>query len=50
MQRTQVMKLPVTIIRGGTSKGVYILENDLPVNHEEWEKILLLGDPPGGIS
>ncbi|MBQ6481524.1 MAG: PrpF protein [Anaerolineaceae bacterium] len=47
MQKTQVMKLPVTIIRGGTSKGVYILENDLPENHEEWEQILLrlMGSP-----
>ena len=25
-----VLKLPVTIMRGGTSKGVYILEKDLP--------------------
>lgn len=25
-----MIKLPVSIIRGGTSKGVYILEEDLP--------------------
>ncbi|MBR1487236.1 MAG: hypothetical protein IJ597_08290, partial [Synergistaceae bacterium] len=24
------VKMPVSIIRGGTSKGVYILENDMP--------------------
>lgn len=47
MGKTKVMKLPVTIIRGGTSKGVYILESDLPENREEWEKILLrlMGSP-----
>ena len=33
--------LPVSILRGGTSKGVYILETDLPANKEEWEPILL---------
>ena len=26
----EVRKLPVTILRGGTSKGVYILQADLP--------------------
>ena len=42
-----VIKLPVTIMRGGTSKGVYILEKDLPANKDEWEKILLrlMGSP-----
>ncbi len=40
-------RLPVSIIRGGTSKGVYILEKDLPENKEEWESILLrlMGSP-----
>lgn len=39
--------LPVSIFRGGTSKGVYILESDLPANKEEWEAILLrlMGSP-----
>lgn len=39
--------LPVSILRGGTSKGVYILETDLPANKEEWEPILLrlMGSP-----
>ena len=42
-----VKKLPVTIMRGGTSKGVYILEDDMPANHDEWEKLLLrlMGSP-----
>ena len=42
-----IKKLPVTIIRGGTSKGVYILENDMPENHDDWEKLLLrlMGSP-----
>lgn len=40
-------KLPVTIMRGGTSKGVYILENDMPKDRGEWEKLLLrlMGSP-----
>lgn len=25
-----ILKLPVTLMRGGTSKGVYLLEEDLP--------------------
>ena len=42
-----VTKLPVTIMRGGTSKGVYILENDMPINQNDWEKLLLrlMGSP-----
>ena len=42
-----VIKLPISIIRGGTSKGVYILKNDLPTNKEEWDPILLrlMGSP-----
>lgn len=40
-------KMPVTIMRGGTSKGVYILESDLPKNREEWDGLLLrmMGSP-----
>ncbi|MGL4791790.1 MAG: 2-methylaconitate cis-trans isomerase PrpF family protein [Anaerotignaceae bacterium] len=40
-------ELPVTIMRGGTSKGVYILEENLPADKEEWEPILLrlMGSP-----
>ena len=44
---TAVKKLPVTIMRGGTSKGVYILEDDMPADHDEWEPLLLrlMGSP-----
>ena len=42
-----LMRLPVSIIRGGTSKGVYILENDLPADRSKWDDILLrlMGSP-----
>lgn len=30
-------KLPVTILRGGTSKGVYILQSDLPEDKSAWD-------------
>lgn len=45
-ERTAV-RLPVTIMRGGTSKGVYILEEDLPKDHEKWDAMLLrmMGSP-----
>ena len=35
------------IIRGGTSKGVYIQEENLPENREEWDALLLslMGSP-----
>ena len=44
---SEIRKLPVTIMRGGTSKGVYILQSDLPENRDEWEPILLrlMGSP-----
>ncbi|MBR7045695.1 MAG: 3-methylitaconate isomerase, partial [Lachnospiraceae bacterium] len=44
---SDIRKLPVTIIRGGTSKGVYILEKDLPADKAEWEPLLLrlMGSP-----
>ena len=43
----KIQKLPVTILRGGTSKGVYILQSDLPADRNEWEPILLrlMGSP-----
>ncbi len=46
-KKEQMMRLPVTIMRGGTSKGAYILESDLPENKEAWEEILLrlMGSP-----
>ena len=42
-----VQKLPVTILRGGTSKGVYILQSDLPADKAAWEPLLLrlMGSP-----
>lgn len=42
-----VQKLPVIIMRGGTSKGVYILETDMPKDKKEWEPLLLrlMGSP-----
>ena len=45
--RMDVVNLPVTIIRGGTSKGIYILEKDLPADQETWEPLLLrmMGSP-----
>ena len=33
--------LPVSILRGGTSKGIYILEEDLPKDKALWEPLLL---------
>ena len=46
-KENHILKLPVTIMRGGTSKGVYLLEEDLPEDHNEWDKILLrlMGSP-----
>lgn len=46
-KRNKVWELPVTIMRGGTSKGVYILESDLPKDRGEWEPLLLrmMGSP-----
>ena len=43
----QIQKLPVTLIRGGTSKGVYLLQSDLPAQKEAWEPLLLrlMGSP-----
>ena len=40
-------KLPCTIMRGGTSKGIYILEKDLPPAGEERDRLLLrlMGSP-----
>ncbi len=47
MTSKNVMRLPVTIMRGGTSKGVYILQDDLPEDQAAWEPILLrlMGSP-----
>ena len=47
MRKNSAARLPVTIMRGGTSKGVYILESDLPENREQWDSLLLrlMGSP-----
>ncbi len=34
-------RLPVTIIRGGTSKGVYLLEQDMPEDRSLWGPYLI---------
>ncbi len=41
------IRLPVTVMRGGTSKGVYILQSDLPEDRAQWESLLLrlMGSP-----
>ena len=46
-EKISTIKLPVTIMRGGTSKGIYILEKDLPEKHEQWDPLLirLMGSP-----
>ena len=46
-KHTSVYMLPVSIIRGGTSKGVYILQDDLPEERAAWDPILLrlMGSP-----
>ncbi|MDL2301641.1 3-methylitaconate isomerase [Lachnospiraceae bacterium OttesenSCG-928-D06] len=43
----QNYEVPITIMRGGTSKGVYILEENLSPNKEEWDTVLLrlMGSP-----
>ena len=43
----KTIKLTVTILRGGTSKGIYLLEKDLPSDKAEWEALLLrlMGSP-----
>lgn len=33
--------LPATLFRGGTSKGVYFRERDLPANRDAWDSLLL---------
>ena len=47
MEKYNEKKLPAMIIRGGTSKGIYLLESDLPKEHEKWDPLLLkmMGSP-----
>lgn len=43
----ETWELPVTIMRGGTSKGIYILKEDLPEDRGKWDALLLrmMGSP-----
>lgn len=47
MKKNTINRLPVAIMRGGTSKGVYLLESDLPRDKTQWESLLLrlMGSP-----
>ena len=46
-QSGKTVRLPVMILRGGTSKGVYLLEKDLPRDRAQWDPLLLrlMGSP-----
>lgn len=46
-KREKSLDIPVMMIRGGTSKGVYILGSDLPADRSKWDEILLrlMGSP-----
>ena len=41
------IQLPVMILRGGTSKGVYLLASDMPSDRSAWDPLLLhlMGSP-----
>ena len=34
-------RIPLVIMRGGTSKGIYIKENDLPTDPKERDELIL---------
>lgn len=42
-----LFRLPLMIMRGGTSRGAYILEKDMPEDRNDWDKVLLrlMGSP-----
>ncbi|WP_418378293.1 2-methylaconitate cis-trans isomerase PrpF family protein, partial [Acidaminococcus sp.] len=44
---TKKIKLPVTLMRGGTSKGAYLLRTDMPPERKDWDRVLLklMGSP-----
>lgn len=46
-KKNERKNIPAMIIRGGTSKGVYLLKSDLPSEREEWDALLLkmMGSP-----
>ncbi|MBQ6206837.1 MAG: hypothetical protein IJK52_07120, partial [Oscillospiraceae bacterium] len=39
MRSNENRRLPVTIMRGGASKGAYLLQSDLPQNQDAWEAL-----------
>lgn len=43
----KMTRIPVTVMRGGTSKGVFINHEEMPVNKSDWEPFLLdiMGSP-----
>lgn len=41
MNRKEVTLVPTTIYRGGTSKGIFLRENDLPKNQKVRDKVIL---------
>lgn len=41
MKSSGLLPIPTTIIRGGTSKGVYLLESDLPEDRTLWGPFLI---------
>ena len=47
MELNKPFRLPVTLMRGGTSKGAYILAADLPRDRDQWDPLLLrlMGSP-----
>ena len=38
---SEQLRVPVVIMRGGTSKGIFIKENDLPKDQKERDAIIL---------
>ena len=38
---SDVFRVPTVIMRGGTSKGIFLKENDLPKDKEIRDKIIL---------
>ncbi len=37
----ELLSIPAMVIRGGTSKGVYLLESDLPADRTQWGPFLI---------
>lgn len=47
MKGVMEMRVPVTVMRGGTSKGVFLNFDDMPTNRLQWDEFLLdiMGSP-----